>query len=308
MDIKVKYLFLLLIVSTFFSCIPRKCCPDVISWKRGKSSPLELKGHLVFNDDHLIYVLNASGEFERYDPDTKTWSSLPTIPHAVYSASGSILNGAIYIFSGMDYSIQVTAAVQKYDIAQNRWFELLPMKNPRTETVAVTFNDKIYLIGGHIDEKIGNVFCTSLVEEFDPIKGTWIKKADMPTPRDSHAAVAIGNKILVAGGYTQAGETANVEEYDPVQDQWTRKADMPSPLSLFDLISIQNTIYLLGGEYYNHYKESPILKYDVNADQWTQVSVLPKGKYQFGITVADDRIYLIGGHWNARSVLIGKRG
>ncbi|MEP6796361.1 MAG: kelch repeat-containing protein [Saprospiraceae bacterium] len=260
---------------------------------------------MVFNDDHLIYVLNASGEFERYDPDTKTWSSLPTIPHAVYSASGSILNEAIYIFSGLDYSIQVTAAVQKYDIVQNRWFELLPMKNPRTEAVAVTFNDKIYLIGGHIDEKVGNGFCSSLVEEFDPIKGTWIRKADMPTSRDDHAAVRVGDYILVAGGFANGAQTNIVEAYNPTMDQWTRKADLPIPNALFNLVSIQETIYALGGIAFG---DSPILKYDVQADQWTQTGQLSKAYYEFGTAIAKDRIYIIGSQYHPHSIIIGKRG
>jgi len=300
-----KYLFLLLFLTAIFSCASRKCCPDIITWKKGKSSPIELRDPLVFSDDHYIYVLSTSGEFARFEPGTKTWSALPTIPHAVGFASGALLNGAIYIFSGMDYTIKVTKAVQKYDIAQNRWFQMLPMKNPRKEAVAVAFNDKIYLMGGNnADLYSDSSFISSLVEEFDPVNDTWIQKTEMPTARDNHAAVRIGDNILVAGGFANEGKTKIVEAYDPVKDQWARKADLPSPNALFSLISIQNTIYSLGGYPYRR----AILKYDVNADQWTQVSILPKGKIDYGTTAADDRIYLIGGYRNTQSVLIGKRG
>ena len=55
------------------------------------------------------------------------------------------------------------------------------------------------------------------MEEYDPVKDTWTKKADIPVKRWSLAVAALNGKIYAIGGSTAAPigfGTSVVEEYD----------------------------------------------------------------------------------------------
>ena len=50
----------------------------------------------------------------------------------------------------------------------------------------------------------------------------------MPSARTEVAAVELGGKIYVMGGYEKGGDL--LEEYDPAKDSWRRRALLPRPL------------------------------------------------------------------------------
>ena len=84
----------------------------------------------------------------------------------------------------------------------------------------------------------------STVEEYDPETDTWTRKADMPTPRNVHAASVVNGKIYVIGGSPDA---SRVEEYDPKTDTWTRKANLPTPRGTLSCSVVNGYIYAIGG-------------------------------------------------------------
>ncbi len=303
-----KHILILSILPLFFGCAPRKCCPDQFGWKKGKPTPSEFQYNIALSEGNLIYTLGGTnhGAFESYDIQKKKWTSLPSLPTPVSFAGGVIWNHSIYLIGGIDSLLNYTSAFQKFDIIQNRWTNLPGLNTSRSRATAVVCQDKIYLIGGMTGRDDHHSQNSSLIEEYDPLKENWIKKTDMPTARNGLSSVVVeSSKIIVAGGYTDSGETAIVEEYDPVTDRWSRKADMPTPNSFFGLIAMENSIYALGGKQYQNIV--PLLKYDVNADQWTQTSSTPEIMNRFGITVAGNRIYIIGGVQNPHAVWVGKK-
>ena len=73
------------------------------------------------------------------------------------------------------------------------------MLNPRRYFAAVTFNNRIYAIGGYETAPLASV------EYFDPASNTWVAKADLLSVRHHHAAVVLANFITVIGGTGDAG-------------------------------------------------------------------------------------------------------
>jgi hypothetical protein len=59
-------------------------------------------------------------------------------------------------------------------------------------------------------------------------QGKWEIHAPMPSARTEVAAVELGGKIYVIGGYEKGGDL--MEEYDPAKDSWRRRALLPRPL------------------------------------------------------------------------------
>lgn len=307
MECKVKYLFLLILFSSFFSCGPRKCCPDLFGWKRGKLLPVEFKHPVTLSEDNKIYAFSGefSATFSMYDIQSKKWTALPNIPIQVSFASGVILNHTIYIIGGIDSLFRNTKAFQKFDLQKNQWTTLPSIPNARSHSVSVVCEGKIFVIGGYPGEDQSHFQSSSLIEEYNPVDQTWKKKSDMPTPRYDPSAVVVNGEIIVAGGYTNTGMSDVVEKYNTSTDQWLRKADMPFPSGMFGFVVMQNSIYALGGKPYEGM--SPILKYDVEADQWTQVSTVPLSGNRLGTVVVGDRIYIIGGEENPKVLWIGKK-
>ncbi|MGB3080167.1 MAG: kelch repeat-containing protein [Saprospiraceae bacterium] len=307
MDSIVKYLLLLFLISTIFSCGPRKCCPDLFGWKHGKPMPFDFKHPITLSEDNKIYALSGDfeGTFQIYDIQTKKWVSLPPLPVAVSFASGVILNHSIYIIGGIDSLFRNTKAFQRFDLKLNQWSTLPSPQFAVNNAVAVVCQEKIYVIGGNLSSDEPHLQISSLVEEYDPVHQTWTKKSDMPTSRDVASALVRNDQIIVAGGYTNTGMTDIVEKYDASADQWTRSADMPFPNAVFSMVEMQNTIYALGGK--PNEGMSPILKYDEEADQWTQVSTVPFTRNRLGTVVVGDRVYIIGGEQNPQVIWIGKK-
>jgi N-acetylneuraminic acid mutarotase len=76
---------------------------------------------------------------------------------------------------------------------------------------ACTVNGLVYAIGGSPDQN--NVL--SVVEVYDPVKDTWTKGTDMPTPRGALSTSVVNRRIYAIGGYGQGFiNVPIVEEYD----------------------------------------------------------------------------------------------
>jgi N-acetylneuraminic acid mutarotase len=292
----------------FSSCIPRKCCEDQFSWKKGKPANHEFQSNLAFSEGNKVYTVGGpnNGAFESYDIKTKKWTTLPSIPVPVSYASGVLSDHHIYVFGGIDSSLNYTDLIQTFDLIQNRWTSSGKLEHATCRSAAVVVDGKIYLIGGMTGKDDNHAVNSSKIEIYNPVSGHWKTKKDMPTSRHGHSVVSVNNKIIVAGGFTAAGETELVEEYDSVKDEWARKADLPYPNGFFGLIAMGDKIYALGGRLYDDL--APVIKYDINADQWTQVSTMPEFRNRFGVAVIGKYVYLIGGENAPQTMLVGKRG
>src|SRR4029450_733687 len=132
-----------------------------------------------------------------YDPVADTYKALAPMPGKRCSAIAENVGGKMYVIGGvttMDNTTDVAfngqgpARVlglnQVYDPATNMWTNKSPLPTGRNHAFSGVVNGKIYVIGG----RIGHGFVTTssntdVVEEYDPVRGTWgVAKARMLTP------------------------------------------------------------------------------------------------------------------------------
>ena len=143
------------------------------------------------------------------------------------------------------------------------------------------------------------------VEEYDPVKDTWTKKADMPTPRAGIGIGVVGGLIYVLGG-TSDGRTAcpAVEVYDPATDTWTSKGTMPEPRCDLCAVTIGGKIYTLGGlagGWPGFVDDSAVVftksvaLYDPASGTWSPKPDMIVRRADFAAGVVDGRIYVFGG-------------
>jgi N-acetylneuraminic acid mutarotase len=136
------------------------------------------------------------------------------------------------------------------------------------------------------------------VEEYEPVLDTWQQKADMPTARSTHVAVAVAGKIYVIGGLTTLGAAplATVEAYDPTTDKWERKANIPTARGMPGASVVDGKIYVIGSFLP---PSGPALAtvemYDPQTDTWTRKADMPTARGGLSCSAAQGRIYAIGG-------------
>lgn len=272
-------------------------------WMRlASSTPHQYHGAVAV--DGRIYVLGGakpvsrqSADFEKYDPETDAWRSLPQMPTPRSFLAVAAVGSKIYTVGGIpnDHpktdrgSDSASALMEIYDITTSTWTVGTPMPTPRNSVAAVAYSGLVYVIGG-----MGPGGDMGTVEVYDPTTGQWTTRAHMPTARHGHSVVLVDGKILVVGGYLGTPLDV-VEEYDPVTDRWTRKSDMPTPRGFFGMGVANGYVYALGGRVRG---DPPIELYDPHSDSWKHIGVMPGGfRNRFGTAVVNDLIYIIGGEY-----------
>jgi N-acetylneuraminic acid mutarotase len=149
------------------------------------------------------------------------------------------------------------------------------------------------------------------VEEYDPVKDKWEKRADMPTRRNDLSTSAVNGKIYAIGGGCWDGNST-VEEYDPATDTWTEKAHMPTARWGLSTSVVDGKIYAIGGgrgTWPNVVSFSTVEVYDPAQDIWTKRSDMPTARCYLSTSSIDGKIYAIGGfsglggNWGPLSVV-----
>ena len=174
------------------------------------------------------------------------WIKKADMPTARIAFGSAAVDGKIYTMGGADGN-QAFATVEEYDPKTDTWTKKADMPAAKGLDGAVcAVNGKIYVIGGWPNPKAATVLTT--VEEYDPNKGNWTEKTDVPTKRGHHAVCAVNGKIYAIGGYINGNlSTSAVEEYDPTTDMWTKKADMPTARAGLGVAAVNGKIYAIGG-------------------------------------------------------------
>ena len=76
----------------------------------------------------------------------------------------------------------------------------------------------------------------------------WETRAPMPLPRTEVSAAAVGNEIVVLGGFTiDRGASRRVDAYSPARDTWRRLPDLPIGVHHAMAVGAGGKPYVLGG-------------------------------------------------------------
>ncbi|MDI6841071.1 MAG: kelch repeat-containing protein [bacterium] len=147
------------------------------------------------------------------------------------------------------------------------------------------------------------VFIGIIGSEVSVFADSWIRKADMPTGRNSPGIAVFESKVYVIGGSNPVGlQYFRInEEYDPSTDSWVMKASMPTPRRGLAAATANGKIYAIGGtgpwgvcwnnenEEYNPVTNTWIKKADMPTIRWGL------GAATFRSKTAIEKIYVIGG-------------
>ena len=253
-----------------------------------------------------------------YDPATDTWTKKKPMPLASHHVAFTEYRGKIYAFGGFVLPQSGPPAwvpidnTWEYDPAEDSWKALAPVPTRRGSPVAVTADDRLYVIGGATpgpkDTAVplpGLHWSLGTVEAYDPATNTWHQRSAMPTPRNHATAGLVNGKIYVIGGrvgaagITAASNTNVVEEYDPGTDSWGGvRARMPTARSAMASGVYGGRIYVTGGEFQDSQMMATfraLEAYDPASNTWSVLPSMPVARHGLAGAVVGNRLHMVSG-------------
>ena len=215
--------------------------------------PLRRNGHgACFLNDNL-YVFggktnlgsgSGSTNVWMFNSDSAKWINKAPMPVANCHFGITVYNNKAYIIGGAKvygYNNGVHLnTLYVYDPGTDSWEQKADMLLNRCDVSAVTYNNRIWAMGGWIPGKEG----IKVVEVYDPATDTWKRAKDMRYDHSGAAACVFKEHIYMNGGYL--GE-ANVEAYNPTLNDWIKITKMNQPRAYHATCVVGDRIYGIGG-------------------------------------------------------------
>jgi N-acetylneuraminic acid mutarotase len=180
---------------------------------------------------------NRSGEetsfrsldvFSRFDPETKTWTSLPPLPVPRSSLDAAVVDGKLYVVGGWNLqegSAQAApwheeALVYDLGAESGQWTTIAKPPFKTRALAAAAHDHKLYVLGG-MKSSNGT---TKEVHVYDPKSNEWSAGPELKTAGGfggfAIAAYDVGGRLCYSGGDgTVYALSANGAEWQPQQRQ-----------------------------------------------------------------------------------------
>jgi Galactose oxidase, central domain/Bacterial Ig-like domain (group 2)/Kelch motif len=165
-----------------------------------------------------------------------TWVAAASSPILLSAQTATLLHDGTVLVDGGD-PYQAGAAV--YDPAADSWSATSAPETARYGATATLLTDgRVLVAGGSVLDTSApagssqTIFLSS-AELYDPTTKMWSAAADMPTPRQLHAAVLLqSGLVLIVGGDDGHQGLPDALVYDPAANTWTSSPIMITPFDL----------------------------------------------------------------------------
>ncbi len=218
-------------------------------WSAGEDIPTAYAYSNCVQIENEVYVIGGkpgdsqTSDVYVYNMDENHWKKGVSLAQACNGPNPVVLNNKIYVFGPTSGSMYV----QVFDLQTNIW-TVKPMPYNYLGGAAYTYNNKIYLVGGHAFS--GNLITLDNVYIYDPEKNTWSEGTPMPQKTAESAYAFVDDKIYVIGGhdYQNNDKATNlVQIYDIKNDSWSDGPELPTAWNGGAADVINGKIHLFGG-------------------------------------------------------------
>jgi N-acetylneuraminic acid mutarotase len=214
------------------------------SWETKTPLPTARAGIQASAVDGKIYLIGGwiesesssitekSAQVEVYDPVADTWATASPIPTAVAGYASAVLDGKIYVISGVASGSTRTNLTQIFDPKTDEWSFGAPIPMSVSSaaaglTTGLNAAKAIYVIGGS-----NNIYPLSgqlANQVYFPESESWFMAAQMPVDRSGLAMAVVNDTIFVMGGghniFTM--DSTTVMQYTPLLNPIFKKEQFP---------------------------------------------------------------------------------
>jgi N-acetylneuraminic acid mutarotase len=239
-----------------------------------------------------------------------------TLPEAINSFGGAVLGDWLYVYSGHIGATHgyhggtATKHFYRLSLKDRTTWEELPCGPALQGVTLVAHRDHLYRIGGMAAHnrpgEPDDLVSVADFARFDPKSKTWTDLPPLPSPRSTHDAVVVGDKIYVVGGWSMHGgdssnaeflDTALVCDLSQAEPRWEELPAPPFRRRALAAASIQRKIYVLGGLTEDGKVVNSVAIYDPALRTWSHGPDLPGSRLEgfapsaFGV---DEKLYVSG--------------
>lgn len=199
--------------------------PATDSWATGDTIPEARRrggaAAVVRNDKIYLVGGNTLGHsgghvnwFDRYDPSTGSWETLPDAPTARDHFHAVVVNDKLVVAGGRQSQLpnvfaNTISTVDTYDFATGQWStstQLIP--TPRAGAMVVAHDEEAIVIGGESDT---NVLAFDTVEAYNIVTDQWRALQSLQQARHGGGAVVFNDELHVFVGSVKRGGGADNE-------------------------------------------------------------------------------------------------
>ena len=150
---------------------------------------------------------------------------------------------------------------------------------------------------------VGGILCQTMVATsvcYSLTSNSW--RTDVPSmrtaQRGSPAAVAIGGRMMVFGGYDAGGQSlASCESFDPTTNEWSALPRMSTPRHQACAVEWKGRIFVFGGWRCNTGPLSSAECFDPMLNRWFAIEPMSTARFcAAAVAVPDRGILVMGGH------------
>lgn len=183
-----------------------------------------------------------------YDPATRNWNELPSLPAARSSHDVAVIGRTLYAGGGWRLSGSPNAGVYHTNLAAldlssgRREWRLIPQPFARRGLALAAAGGRLYFIGG----MTGSNETTLAVDIYDPASGSWTSGPELPKGKlkgFGNSAITVGDRIYVSG------LGGDIHALTPGATNWEVVARLQRPRFFHRLLAVdEKTLLALGGE------------------------------------------------------------
>jgi hypothetical protein len=170
-----------------------------------------------------------SSAVDVYDARTGQWSAGRLSEPREYIKAFTV--GSVALFVGgstRPYVISSSRTVDVFDAATGAWTHRTLSRSPETMTIRVVGTKVVFAGGSTINSQTGGlegVRLSDAVDVYDSATGQW-SSARLSVGREGSAALVVGSKLILAGGWTRSTDgtlvaSDAVDIYDAASDTWS---------------------------------------------------------------------------------------
>lgn len=203
-----------------------------------------LEGH--DSDDVSEVDLEVYQSVIRYSIRDDTWSKCTPLNVPRFDFACTVRGNNIYVAGGkctID-SVRGVSSSEVYDSALDEWKLLPNMSTSRYKCIGVTWQDRIYVVGGFAESEATDTqgpfsMARSSAEVFDTMNNKWIflpRMWELDVPPNQ--IVVVGGKLFSCGDCYKKWK-GFIEKYDRDLNMWhvVDESSISSPISMLDITS-----------------------------------------------------------------------
>mmetsp|Transcript_6130 Transcript_6130/g.7132 ORF Transcript_6130/g.7132 Transcript_6130/m.7132 type:complete len:404 (-) Transcript_6130:153-1364(-) len=207
------------------------------------------------NSDGMFSCREVTNETYSFNVNTKIFTKMTDMPEARYRHAAVAIYGKLYIVGGRDVNDTLIRAIIVYDPVTNDWSQvrILPDKYLVSDNAALTYEGKLYVLGGY---GVGYNAQTFMIQLDLETQGITEKKPMITARGDANAVTyRFADETTVAyimGGFTHENDfcapLADAEMYNFLTDEWTDIEDMNFKRGDKAVVVHNGRILAIGGE------------------------------------------------------------